>query len=126
LFVAKKKRVFSVIDQGENKRLLAEVLQDINGARGAPFAQGSFHVTAEVGGNAIFDGSVECVITADEREGKISIYWEEAGLEDYRSRGLYGQASTNYQLLKKDPGGVLRISDQDETYRISISYKART
>ena len=92
----------------------------------AAFAQGSFNVTAEVQGEEIFDGPVECVLTADEREGKISIYWEEAGLEDYRSRGLYGQASTNYQLLKKEPGGVLRITDKDDTYRISIGYKART
>jgi hypothetical protein len=105
-----------------NRRVLADVIFEITCDRNSTTAQGEFYVTAKVEDKPVFDGVATCVLIIDNFDGKISVYWEEAGFENYKEHGLFGQMSVNFQRLQKLPARVLSIVGVDRNYTVFIGY----
>jgi len=104
--------------------ILKEVIYEITGDSNLNVVQRDVVVEAMVNGAEIFHGQVNCYFQIDHFEAKISVYWEQAGLRDYKEAGLFGQMSTNFQAVKKLPGGILQITGADAGYAIHINYKS--
>ena len=108
--------------QGEGYALLKEIIHEITDDRNTTTVHGDFFVEASVDGTSVLSGTVRCHFGIDHHNGRISVYWEEAGFPNYKTAGLFGQMSTNYQELKRLNGGVLRIIGTSPEYIVHINY----
>ena len=82
----------------------------LSGDHNALSAKGDFLIEATVNGRQVFRDVAQCFFVMDSNEAKVSIYWEEAGLFDYKRVGLYGQMSTNFYCVQQLSAGVIRMA----------------
>lgn len=104
---------------------LKEVISEVTSESSFTYAQDDFEVHALVNGARVFFGTANCEFQIDHHDGKVSVYWEDAGLENFKEKGLFGRMSTGYQRIKKLPEDVLEIVGLEPPYQVLIHYKKR-
>lgn len=70
----------------------------------------------------IFSKEVPIIITFDNQQSYIEIFWECVGIEDYKDKKLYGRYNPFYNKMKISSKNTLRIDSSDSDRILVVHY----
>ena len=109
-------------DQAESLHATVDVIAKLSGASGRQFHTEPMHVEAKVRNRTVLADTITVQFTVYFDKIRISFMWEDAGYENYKSKGLYGYADTNWQRVSCDDHFMYVETD---TYELRVTLPQR-
>lgn len=107
-------------DSSESTQVIYKVMKFLT--KDTNFANFTGVITATVNNEVIIDREEIQVHLTNNRPNyaSIDIFWEESGHSNYKSLGLFGRMSTQYQLVKENKKRTFTI--YSNLYLIDVEY----